>query len=53
MTKSRRIMPSSKCVVFGGKKLTFIKEKKTSGLFCSLRLKTLLSHVSTLGPILF
>ena len=53
MTKSGRIMLSSKCAVFGGKKLTFIKEKKTSRLFCSLRLKTLLRQVPTLGPILF
>ena len=46
-------MLSSKCVVCNSKKSRFIKEQEASGLLGSLGIKTPLSQVLILDPILF
>ena len=51
--KKRRIMLSSKCAVCNSKKSRFIKEQEASGLLGSLEIKTPLSQVLILDPILF
>ena len=51
--KNRRIMLSSNCVVCISKKSRFIKEQEASGLLSSLGIKTPLSQIPILGPILF
>ena len=43
----------SKCEVCDGKKAKFIKEQEASGLLSSLRIKTPLSKIPFLGPLLF
>ena len=43
----------SKCEVWDSKKSKFIKEQETSGLLSSLRIKTPLSKIPLLGPLLF
>ena len=43
----------SKCAVFEGKKSKFIKEQEASGLFSSLGIKTPLSKIPLVGPLLF
>ena len=52
-TKDRRIMLLSKCAVCDTKKSKFIKEQGASGLLRSLRIKTPLSKIPLVGPILF
>ena len=52
-TKNRRIILSSNCVVCNSKKLRFSKEQGANGLLSSLKIKTPLSQVLILGPILF
>ena len=52
-TKNGRTILLSKCVVFGSKKLKFIKEKEAKGLLSSLGIKTVSSKVPLLGNILF
>ena len=52
-TKNGRIMLLSKCVVCDSKKLKFIKELEASGLLNSLGIKTPLSKIALVGPILF
>ena len=52
-TKNGRTILLSKCVVFGSKKLKFIKEKEAKGLLSNLGIKTLSSKVPLLGNILF
>ena len=52
-TKNRRIMLLSKCAVCDSKKMKFIKEQQASGLLSSLEIKTHLSKVSSVGPLLF
>ena len=52
-TKNRRIMLLSKCAVCDSKKMKFIKEQQASGLLSSLEIKTHLSKVSLVGPLLF
>ena len=47
-------MFSSNWAVCDSEKLRFIKEKEASGLLCSLtRIKTRLSNIPLIGPILF
>ena len=43
----------SKCTICGGKKSTFIKKSKASGILSSLDVKTPLSKILLLGDILF
>ena len=43
----------SKCIVRDNKKEKFIKEQETSELLCSLGIKTPLSKIPLVGPLLF
>ena len=52
-TKNGRIMLLSKCAVCDSKKLKFIKEREASGLLNNLGIKTPLSKIALVGPILF
>ena len=52
-TKSGRIMLLSKCGVCNSKKLICVKEQEARGLLSSLGMKTPLSQIPLLGPILF
>ena len=52
-TKNGRIMCLSKCVVCDSKKSTFIKEQDVSGLSNSLGIKTTLSKIPLVVPLLF
>ena len=52
-TKNGRIMLLSKCAVCDSKKSKFIKEQEASGLLSSLGIKTPLSKITLLVPILF
>ena len=52
-TKNGRIMLLSKCEVYDSKKSKFIKEKEASGLLSSLGIKTPLSKILLVGPLLF
>ena len=48
-----RIMLLTKCAVCDSKKSKFIKEQEASGLLSSLGIKTPLSNIPLLGPLLF
>ena len=50
--KSEKIMLLSKCIVCDCKNSKFIKEQEASGLLCSLWIKTPLSKISLVGPLL-
>ena len=52
-TKNNRIMLLSKCAVCDSKKSKFIKEQEASGLLSSLGIKTPLSKIPLVGPLLF
>ena len=52
-TKNGRIMVLSKCAVCDSKKSTFIKQQNTSGLLSSIGVKTSLSKIPLVGPLLF
>ena len=52
-TKNGRIMFLSKCEVWDSEKSKFIKEQKASGLCSSLGIKTPLSKIPLVGPLLF
>ena len=52
-SKNGRIMLLSKCAVCDSKKSKFIKEQEASGLLSSLGIKTPLSKIPLLGPLLF
>ena len=52
-TKNGRIMLLSKCEVCNSKKTKFIKQQEASGLLSSLGIKTPLSNIPLLGPLLF
>ena len=43
----------SKCSVCNSKKLKFLKEQEGRGLLSSLGIRTLLSQIPLLGPLLF
>ena len=51
--KNGKIMLVSKCVVCDSKKLEFIKEQEASGLLIGLGIKTPLSKIPFVGPLLF
>ena len=51
--KKGRTMLSSNCVVCSSKRLRFVKEQEPSGLLSSLSIRTLLSHIHLVGPLLF
>ena len=51
-TKNGRILLSSKCLVCDSKKLKFIKEQEVTGLLSRLGIKTPLSKIPLLGPLL-
>ena len=46
-------MLSSKCAVSNSKKSKFIKEEEASGLLSTLGIKTPLSEIPLVGPLLF
>ena len=52
-TKNGRIMLLSKCAVCDSKRSKFIKEQVASGLLSSLGIKTPLSKIPLVGPLLF
>ena len=52
-TKNGRIMLLSQCAVCNSGKLKFIKEQEARGLLSSLGIKTPLSQITLLGPLLF
>ena len=51
--KKGRIMLLSKCAVCDSRKSEFIKEYEASGLLSSLAIKTYLSTIPLVGPLLF
>ena len=52
-TKNGRIMLLSKCEVCDSKKSKFVKQQETSRLLSSLGIKTPLSKIALVGPLLF
>ena len=52
-TKNGRIMLLLTCAVCDSKKSKFIKQQEASGLLSSLGIKTPLSKIPLLGPLLF
>ena len=52
-TKNVGIMLLSYCVVCNCKKSKFIKQQEATGLLSSLGIKTPLSKISLVGPLLF
>ena len=52
ITKNGRIMLLSKYAVCDSKKLKFIKQQEASGLLSNLEIKTPLSKIPLLGPLL-
>ena len=52
-TKSRKTMLLSKREVCDSKKSKFIKQQEASGLLSSLGIKTPLSKIPLVGPLLF
>ena len=48
-----RIMLLSKCEVCNSKKSKFVRGQEASGLLSSLGIKTPLSKISLVGPLLF
>ena len=52
-TRNGRTMLLSGCAVCDSKKLTFMKEQDASGLLSSKGIKTSLSKISLVGPLLF
>ena len=51
--KSRGITLLSKCEVCDSKKLKFIKDQEARGLLRSLGIKTMLSKIPSVNPLLF
>ena len=52
-TKNGRIMLLSKCAVCDSEKSKFIKQEEDTGLLSSLEIKTPLSKIPLVGPLLF
>ena len=52
-TKNGRIILLWKCAVCDSKKSKFIKDQEASGLWSSLGIKTPLSKILLVGPLLF
>ena len=46
-------LEESKCDACDGKKLKFIKEQEATGVLFSLEIKTPLSKIPLVGPLLF
>ena len=53
MTKKGRIMLLAKCTVWDSKKPKFIKGQEADGLLSSWGIKTSLSKIPLVGPLLF
>ena len=53
VTKNGRIMLLSKYAVCDSKKSSFIKKQEASSLLSSLGIRTLLSNIPVVGPLLF
>ena len=51
--KKGKIMLLSKCAAGGSKRSRFIKEQEASGLLSSLRIRTPLSQIPLVSPLLF
>ena len=51
--QKERAMLLSKCAVFNSKKSKLIKQQEVSELLSSLGIKTLLSRLTSVGPLLF
>ena len=52
-TKNGRIMLLPKCAVCDSKKSKFFKKQEGSGLFSTSGIKTPLSRITLVGPLLF
>ena len=52
-TNSGKRMLLSKCALYGGKNLTFIKKQEASVMLSSLGLKTSVGKISSFGDIFF
>ena len=52
-TKNGRIILVSKCTLCDSKKSKFIKEQEANGLLSSLGIRTPLSKILLVGPLLF
>ena len=52
-TRNGRLALSSKCVVRGNKKSSFVKEQEAKGLISNQGLKTPLSKIPILSEVLF
>ena len=52
-TKNGRLMLLSKCATCDCKKSKFIKEQQAKGLLSIVGIRTLLSQILLLGPLLF
>ena len=52
-TKNKRIMLLSECAVCDSKKSKFVKQHEASELLSSLGIKTPLSKIPLVGPLLF
>ena len=52
-TKNGRIMLLSKCTVCDSKKSKYIKQQEASGLLSNVGIKTPLSKITLVGPLLF
>ena len=52
-TNDGRIMVTSKYAICGSKKSRFIKQQEPSKLLSSLEIKTPLSQIPVVGPVLF
>ena len=51
-TRNGRIMLLSKCAVYDSKKSKFIKQQEAGGLLHSLGIKSTLSKIPVVGPLL-
>ena len=49
----KKVTKIEECAVCGSEKSKFIKEQEARGLLCSLWIKTPLSKISLVGPLLF
>ena len=52
-TKNERMVILSKCAAYNSKKSIFIKDQEASELLSSLGIKTHLSKIPLVGPLLF
>ena len=52
-TSNGKIMILSNCAIYGSKKSKFIKKQEANRLLDSLGIKTPLTKIPSLGPLLF